>query len=72
VEFYQDNAANENFAFCFISPINGKSYYVTPSLIGEPLRIYSDPKTDVHVFKVGEITCSNGKGVCVFKRLMKM
>ncbi|XP_065897442.1 uncharacterized protein [Dysidea avara] len=72
VEFYKDNAASEHFSLCFISPINGKSYYVTPSPIGEPLRIYSNPEVDVHVFKVGKIaTCSNG-GVCVFKRLMKM
>ena len=71
MEFYQDNAATEPFAFCFTSPI-GKPYYVMPSLTGEPLRIYSNPNTDVHVFKLGKIACLNKEGVCVFKRLMKI
>ena len=71
IEFYEDNAASEHFALCFTSPLNGRVYYVTPMPIGKPLRIYSNPTTDVHMFKIGNITCLNSEGICRFTRLMK-
>ena len=35
------------------------------------MKIHSNPTSDVYMFKIGHVNCSNGEKACVFGRLMK-